>query len=260
MSPPDAFPSLANLQQGFRANALDAPPASLIEAIRPAGVPAERRLAIHANHFATTLVEAVGGVFEATRALIGAEYFGGAALRFARARPPASPCLFEYGGAFPDYLAEAPGMADHAYVIEIARLEWLMHESFHAPAAPPLNPTRLTAVPGDALAGVRLQPHPTLRLFAASFPAAEVWRGARDGELDASVLEGGPRRLLLIRPDLDVEMEPVSDGLYWMLEAISGGASLGAAAECAAADAAFDFAEALGACLGRGFFADTLTT
>lgn len=258
---------LKRLQRGYAENALvdigadgvePRPPADLAAAIVAAGVAPERRLAIHRNHFATTLVDALGGVFEATRALVGADYFDAFALRFARAWPPSSPCLFEYGADLPEALNAAPGMASLAYVVEVARLEWAMHESFHAPAAAPLNPTRLAAVDRDDLAGVRFTPHPTLRLFQADFPVDRLWRDARAGDVAADALDGGSVRLLMTRPGLDVEMERLPDGLYRLIAALAEGATLGAAAAAAASAQDFDFGDALGDCLGRGVFADQL--
>lgn len=259
-------PELARLQEGYRENALadpppdaapaPAPPADLLSAILANGVDPERRLAIHRNHFATTLTEALAGVFEATRALVGESYFDSAALRFARAHPPTSPCLFEYGGAFPAALASAPGLAAHGYVADVARLEWAMHESFHAPAAEPLNPTRLAAVPPEDLAAVRLTAHPTLRLVSASFPVAQLWRSALDGAVDADALSGPASHLMLIRRAADVALEEVAPAMYSLIEAIAGGAALGEASAIAAANAEFDFGEALGACLNFGVFAD----
>lgn len=260
--------ALADLQRQFRQNALadiDAAgveptaPAMLVAGIVADGLDPERRLAIHRNHYATTLVEALGGIYEVARILVGPDYFDAFARRYARARPPAGPCLFEYGVELPDVLADAPGMTDHGYVADIARLEWAMHESFHAPAADVLPPTRLTATPSDRLADVRLTLHPTVRLIAADFPVDGLWRAARSGDVSPDDLKGPPAWLILARPGFDVAMEAASAGCFRLLAALSGGASLGQAAEAAAtADETFDFGEALGNCLRQGVFADEL--
>lgn len=262
--PPSA--GLADLQREFRQNALadidadggePAAPSALVADIIADGLEPERRLAIHRNHYATTLVEALGGIFEVTRTLVGADYFDAFARRFARARPPAGPCLFEYGAALPDALRDAPGMAEHGYVADVARLEWAMHESFHAPAADSLSPTRLTATPSDRLADVRLTLHPTVRLIAAEFPVDGLWRAARSGDVSPDDLRGSPAWLILWRPGFDVSMEDASAGRFRLLAALSDGAPLGQAAEAAAtADESFDFGDALGNCLRQGVFAD----
>lgn len=258
-------PELARLQRGFRANALqdiDAagappPPSDLTGAIVAAGVPPERRLAIHRNHYATTLVDALAGIFEATRALLGGAYFDAFARRFARANPPCSPCLFEYGAALPAALAVAPGMAEHGYAADLARLEWAMHESFHAPAAPALAPSRLSALPADKIGDVRLRPRPSLRLVNAGFPVDDLWRQARAGDVEPGVLAGPPVWLLLLRPDFDVAMERTTEALYMLTTELAAGAALAEAAEKAAAQVeGFDFGATLGDCLTGGVFAD----
>lgn len=259
-------PDLARLQDGFRLNALAAtapsgadpsPPAELLAVVNAAGAPAERRLRIHRNHFAATLVDALAGVFAATRALVGEDYFASFALRLARARPPASPCLFEYGADLPQALAEAPGLEAHGYVVDVARLEWAMHASFHAPAADVLAPARLAAIPADRVAGVRLRPLPSLRLVEAPFPVDDLWRQARAGAVDPATLGGDATWLVLRRPDLDVVMERATPATYALLDALRQGHALGDAAAAAAARVAdFDFTAALGDCLSLGVLTD----
>jgi hypothetical protein len=262
-------PSLATLQADFRATVLGGvsadgaepqPPAALLEAVNADGIPAERRLAIHRNHFATTLSEALGGVFEATRALLGAAYFDAFARRYVRANPPSAAGIFEYGGDLPAALAAAPGLADHGYVMDVARLEWAMHESFHAPAAGRLEPTRLTAVPSAEIANASLEAHPTVRLIEAAFPVHILWRGALDNAVDGGMVSGDPAYLIMSRPDLDVELAPLEPATFAFLSALFEGQSIGAAVELAAAQGEFDFGETLGNCLAQTVFADVVKT
>ncbi len=261
-------PDLLSLQGAFARNALDdidaagvepAPPPLLLESVAARGVPVERRLAIHRNHYATSLVESLAGIFAATRALVGPGYFDAFARRFVRATPPRGPCLFEYGAGFPEALAAGPGMAGHGYVAAVARLEWAMHESFHAPAGPSLAPSRLTSVPSDAMTDIRLRLHATARLFQADFPVDRLWRAALDGAAEAALLQGPAATVLLIRPDLDVEMHGLEPGTHALLAALAGGATLGQAAAAAMeAETGFDFGAVLQWALVQGVFADVI--
>ena len=239
-------PDLSTLQADFRATVLadigadgtePKPPEALLAAVNANGIPPERHLAIHRNHFATTLIDSLGGVFEATRALLRPEFFDAFAKHYVRAHPPSTPGLFEYGEAFPDALAAAPGLADHGYVIDVAQLEWAMHESFHAPAAPALQPTRLTALPADQVGDAVLMAHPTVRLIQAAFPVHALWRGALDNAVDGDMLQGEPAHLMLSRPSLDVELAPLSPATYSFLSALFAGQSIGTAAGTAASTA-----------------------
>ena len=257
-------PDLSTLQADFRATVLadtnadgaePKPPEALLAAVNANGIPPERRLAIHRNHFATTLVDSLGGVFEATRALLGPEFFDAFAKRYVRAHPPSAPGLFEYGGAFPDALANTPGLADHGYVIDVARLEWAMHESFHAPAAPALQPTRLTALPADQIGDAILKAHPTVRLIQATFPVHALWRGALDNAVDGAMLQGEPAHLILSRPNLDVELEPLAPAAYSFVSELFAGQSIdtaaGTAASAGATTGEFDLGKTLGPALRR---------
>lgn len=262
-------PDLQTLQAHFRqavltdidqSGAEPGSPSQLLAAINDAGIPAERRLAIHRNHFATTLTEGLGGIFEATRALLGPDFFDAFARRFVRTHPPAEPSLFRYGSAFPAALASAPGLSDYGYVIDVALLEWAMHESFHASAAPKLEATRLTALPADQISNAVLQPHPTVRLIQAAFPVDALWQGARDNAVDDAMLAGDPAFLLLSRPELDVEMVPLAAPGFAFLAALFDGQTIAGAAGEAMEVGAFDLGEVLGACLAQTVFADIVTT
>ena len=258
--PPEPAPlPLTRLQAGFAQNALvdsgldgaQPPPASdLAAAILANGIAAEDRLAIHRNHFAASIVGALAGIFEATRALVGEDFFESAARRFARAMPPTSPCLFEYGADFPPALKEIPALKALPAIPAVAKLEWAMHESFHAPAAPILTAKDLAAVSAEALADLSLKLHPTLRIVEADFPVDALWAAAITGDVAGDETAGAPVKLMLTRPCLDVGLIRIDGPTAAFLDRLRGGAAFGAAAETEG----FDLAAVLPMLLERGAF------
>ena len=88
------------------------------------GQHATKRLDIHRRQYETSLTAAVVGRFPATGWLVGPGRLGRAARQFVHEDPPTSPCIAEYGAAFPAFLATWPDTAHLTYVPEFADLDW----------------------------------------------------------------------------------------------------------------------------------------
>jgi hypothetical protein len=97
------------------------------------------RFQIHKRHFAHSLTSALEKTFPATVNLVDARFFANAADAFIRAHPPKSPCLFEYGAELPGLIDRFPACAELPYLSDVARMEWAIHEIFHADEAAPFR-------------------------------------------------------------------------------------------------------------------------
>ncbi len=91
------------------------------------------RLGIYWNTATATLVNALRLSYPAVQALVGLEFFEGAARQFIEESPPRSAWLDAYGEAFPDFLARLPEAAALSYLPDIGRLEWAVNVVLHAP-------------------------------------------------------------------------------------------------------------------------------
>ncbi|MCA8927307.1 MAG: putative DNA-binding domain-containing protein [Alphaproteobacteria bacterium] len=257
------MPTLREIQDAFRAGLL-APDAAAAgtaaaAAILPDGLDAAQRLQIHRNHVFTTLGDALAGVYAAVAAMVGAEFFRAMAQRFVTAAPPTEPVLYAYGAGFADFIAGFPPAAGLAYLPDLARLEWALHASFHAPDAPTLQAADLGALPPEALPRQTLRLRADARLVRSSWPVADLWQAVRSGDADAvgSVdLDAGPVHLLVLRQAGDARLWALPAGEWHWLSACAGGQGLAAAAEVAlTVDPAFDLTAALTRNLQRGTFA-----
>ncbi|MEM0907789.1 MAG: DNA-binding domain-containing protein, partial [Pseudomonadota bacterium] len=204
--------------------------ASLAQSAQPAGVhngrgrPAPDRIGVYRNNVIVSLREALATTFIATRRLMGDAFFDAAAVAFAQDNKPASPLLFEYGGAFPDFLATLPGLADYPFVHEAARIEFARVCAYHAADQTPLAPDALAAVPPDALENVRFRPHPTVMLLSLPAGGLSAWQRNLD-------LEEVPAPAALItRPVMEVLVTPLTAPEYEFARALVSGQPLGQAA------------------------------
>src|SRR5688572_20813276 len=112
---------LADLQAEFAAALLDRgqpPPEGVVGPHRRA---APRRFAVYRNNVASALINAVSGVFPATRRIVGEEFFRAMARAYVLAEPPATPVLLGYGETFPDFVAKFAPAASLPYLPDVAR-------------------------------------------------------------------------------------------------------------------------------------------
>ena len=229
------MPSLLELESSFgRALLGDAQPA-LLDVIAPDGLTPAARLRIYRNHVLVTLTDALGATYPVVCRLVDERFFRYAADRYIRANPPASPCLFEYGESFAEFLA-AFGPCQHLeYLPDVARLEWAINRALHADDANAIDAARLGEIPADRIGSVTLALHPSVSFLSSPWLVDTIWRAnQRDADPDATVsLDAGSVQLEVRRLGEDVVFRALDAPSYALRTALALGGSLESAAEAA---------------------------
>ena len=248
------MPGLRELQRDFRAGLLAGGAAALAPLLLDDGISPESRLDVHRNNIRGSLSAALAESFPAVRRLVDERFFDYAAQTFIGARPPESPCLHEYGAAFPDFLAEFPPCRDLVYLPDVARLEWLLHSAAFAAEAPSLAAAALASVPADRTPALKLRLHPSLGLIDSQWPIERIWEANRPGsESEPAIdLSAGGVRLEIARRGGSVMLRSLEAPTFAFRRALLGGSTLETAATAALdLDPGFDLAAELAA-LFRG--------
>jgi hypothetical protein len=217
------------------------------------GAPA--RLAVYRHHVFTSLTAALEATFPVVCRLVDRRFFGWLADRYIREHPPAGPCLFEYGGGLPDFIAAFPACAGLPYLADVARLEWAMNVALHAPDATALGPEAL----GQVAPWSVLRLHPSMTLLSSRWPIGALWLANQPGADTQTVdLRAGGVRLEVRRVADDVVFRALSERAFAFRLALGGGASLEAAVERAlVVDHRFDLASELRALFEGGLVVGT---
>jgi hypothetical protein len=242
------MPALRELQRCVRDALLGGDQRAAAE-VEGDGLTPEARLDIYRHHVVTTLTAALESTFPVVCRLVDRRFFAYAADAFIRDNPPDGPCLFEYGRAFPDFLAAFPACRDQAYLADVARLEWAMNEALHAEDAEPLDPERLAAVAPEDMPRLVLRLDPSLSLLASPWPVDRIWRANQEvAPPDSAVdLGAGSVCLEIRREGGDVVMRALEPADHALRRGLLGRETLERAAAAALAiDPAFDLAAALG--------------
>jgi hypothetical protein len=221
-----------------------------------------RRFAVYRNNVIVGLVDALADSYPVVQALVGEDFFRAMAGVFVRAQPPRSPVLAWYGAGLAEFIAGFPPAAGLPYLADVARLEWLRVEAWHAADAVSMPMDELAAVLADAqaLPEARVVLHPALRVLRSTHPIVSLWAAHQTddpGSAVAAVDLGMAEAALLLRPALDVDIVRVEWPVADFVARLQEGVALGAAVD---AGEAFDLPETLGLLIHSGAIVRITTT
>lgn len=213
-----------------------------------------RRFAVYRNNVIVSLVDALADGYPVVQALVGEAFFRAMAGEFVRRSPPRSPVLAWYGEGFAEFIAGFEPAAGLPYLADVARLEWLRIEAWHAADAPALSSSELTALLADAarLPAARFVLHPALRVLRSAHPVASLWAAhqADDPATELAAIDmHRAEAALLVRPELGVEIIPIEAGAADFVARLQAGQPFAAAA---GTDETFDLTATLGLLIRHG--------
>ncbi len=238
---------------------------ALLDAERPVpahvvahtGDPVVKRFAVYRNNVVVGLVDALRVRFPVIEKLVGDEFFAAMARVFVTECPPRSPLMMVYGDAFPDFLERFPPALELPYLPDVARLEAARTRAYHAADAPSLDTTRLSGLPPEDVATLRLTLHPSASVLRSAHPVVTIW-AMNSGERPLAPIEDWHGEdALVARPDHSVEVYDLAPGGAAFLQALMAGETLAAAASAGAAQSpAFELATQVSLLIGRGLVTD----
>src|SRR5215471_6515956 len=205
-------PALAELQATIRDAVLGGDSVTVASHVAGDGLEAEARLRIYQHHVATTLTAALESIFPVVRRLVDARFFAYAADSYVRQHPPSQPCLVEYGASLPAFLAAFPPCQPHAYLPDVARLEWAIHVARQADEDQPLDVMQLSSISVETLPRLVFRFQPSVSFVASRWPIDRIWRANQDdAHGDGAVdLDGGAVRLEVRLESGDVVLHALS--------------------------------------------------
>jgi hypothetical protein len=247
------MPTLLDLQSDFRRFLTGEACPQLLQVVDGIGFDSESRLSIYRNNTIATLTGALKATFPVVCRLVDDRFFDYAAHAFIQHNLPASPCLVEYGGDFPTFLAGFPAAADLDYLPDVARLEWAINRVRRAPhPETPISITSLLALQGDP-AQIRLRIAACVEYLASPHPIHRIWQLNQPGDTPAEMVFDRIGAHLEIRNADGPQITDLPPAIWTFRARIAGGTTLGAATADALAIAPdFDLAQALATLFNAG--------
>jgi Putative DNA-binding domain len=250
------MPPLREMQAAFGDALLGGPVEPAVVHIVGDGLTPEARVEIYRHHVFTTLTAALQATFPVVCRLVHERFFGYAADQYIRAHPPTGPCLFEYGGSFPAFLAGFEPCRPLPYLPDVAQLEWALNVATHADEMIPLDLAEISRLPVEDLPRLTLRLDPSLSLLTSTWPIAQIWRANQpDADPNTRVdLASGGVSLEVRRLGDDAVFHPLDPPTHAFRSALSRHCCLAEATGAAfESDNAFELPQAL-----RDLFAEGL--
>lgn len=217
--------TLRELQIGFAAQVYDDEACGIEQLIRTNPLPGSRRLRVYRNNITSSLIDALRAVYPIVQRLVGEEFFEYLARQYLHAHPSRSGHLGEFGEHMPSFAGASPELETLPYLHDVASLEWSYHLVFHAAHHAPLDLARLGAIPSERYEELKFHLHPACRLLESRYPILRIWQVNQieySGDAQVDLAANGDQ-LLIIRRELDVEIESISSGAYALLAALREG-------------------------------------
>ena len=248
--------SLHEVQRAFHDAMLTGDYAGIASSI--AGIAATARLDIYRWNNLSNRTDALRAVYPVVERLVGTHFFEAAVRVYVTRFPSISGDIHDYGDRFGEFLASFEPAAALGYLADVARLEWIWHEVFHAADQPPMDIDALARNPTERLGALRLDPSVRGRLFRSAWPVHLIWSANQPEQIEVATLQldltGADLLVRRTTSGYSIEIVTLSPAEFDFLDALSRGWTLADACESALEqDAAFD----LGAVLRRHFESGT---
>lgn len=125
---------------------------------------------------------------------------------------------------------EHPELDTLAVLPEVARLEWLMHDSEMSEDIYVLNAAQLDTVPVEAQPQICFHACPSIRLMYSRWPLHEIWQAYQRGNMHHLSRDGGEEWLCIYQEHLhhqdSVTVETLNESMAQLLGAILKGYTL----------------------------------
>ena len=226
-------PSLLEVQHWMQARIAPAGPRPAGAGVRlnpQRGTDGEARLAVYAGGYLARTREALGEVYEAVRTVVGPRAFSDLARAYAAHRPSREYNLTFVGQDLPAFLADHPLTARLPFLPDLARLEWLVCQAFHARQLPPLDPAAMAGRTVEAWSRSRLRFQPSVAVVASSWPILDIWQARAQPRSTINLpVTGRPQAVLIFRRGVQVQCALLEPPQQAILTRLLAGCTLGEA-------------------------------
>ncbi len=221
----------------------------------PNGGSAARRFDVYRNNVTYSLVSALADIYPTVQSLVGEEYFRAMARVHVEKNPPRSPILHEYGREFAAFLETFEPARNLPYLPDVARLDRLWLDAFHAADEMPLDGAQLALIEPEKLGDTRFVVHPATALLRSDYAAVSIVIRSREAASLEGIDPAIPEFGLVTRPEFDPAIHVLQAPAFTFTNRLIEGATLSEAADAALeVDPAFDLSSALSIIISSGAF------
>ena len=202
------------------------------------------RFAVYRNNVQSSLINALADGYPVVSQLVGDEFFRAMAALYMQSCPPQSPLLNDYGKDFAGFIDSFAPAASVPYLADVARLERLRVQAYHAADAQPLSQEQIAAALSDphVLSELTVGFHPSLNLLTSAYAVVDIWAVHQQDATLARINPDHGQHALVLRNGLEVEVFAIDHGASTFIQNLRLDQPLSQALEAAPA---FDLSQTL---------------
>ncbi len=196
-------------------------------------IPVLERIKVYHNNVIGSLSEALRATFPIVEKIVGDDFMKMMTSEFVFDNPPQNASLYQYGQEFDNFIKSYEPAKSLPYLPDIARFEWAINQSYYATNDKALRADELSQIPSEKLEDIKLPLRKSANLFESDYPILQIRDFClSDGEGQSPDMNKGYNiKLLIIRPNLEVNIAPLKNEEFLMLKQLGELASLGKAVE-----------------------------
>ena len=228
---------LAELQRNFMRDCLSGKLTNektlLAKDIDTKSISASGLMGIYQNSAIGNIINSMKLTYPVIEKLVGEQFFRATCRKFILSHWPKTANMDDYGGEFSDFLSEFEHVKQLTYLEDIARLEWLFHQSTLANDAAVTDWTLLAKVAENEVLNLKFTLAPAVSLIRSHFPVDKIWQMNQINNTEEVTLDFDDNEmfLLLYRNDLKIEMLAITAEEFLLLKSFHLGLSFEKAIE-----------------------------
>lgn len=189
------------------------------------------RFAVYRNNVHSSLINALADSYPVALQLVGDAFFRAMASLYVRSAPPNQVLINEYGRDFADFIQGFPPATPVPYLADIARLERLRIDAYHAADACSIERAQLAATMSDprTLTHLQIHLHPSLFTLGSTYAVASVWAAHQQAEPPQQLAPYRAENALVLRNGLQVEVLVIDGAALTFIDSLHAGLPLGQA-------------------------------
>ncbi len=192
------------------------------------GASGQERMAVYAEAYVARMMEALAETYETVRHLLGQEAFVELTENYMHVYPSHSYNLNDVGMAMPEFLAGTRFAEKLPFLMDVAKLERQVANTFHAFEAAAFDPSKLAGYSEEDWERLRVSFQPSLAVISSKWPILDIWK-ARTTPLEKIQIDliDRPQDVLVSRRGLEVVCESLQPLQAELLLSLKRGEALG---------------------------------
>ncbi len=164
--------------------------------------------------------------FPAVAHIMGEERWERLVRDYLEVHRPRTPNIADIGDRLVDWLGTRTDLPDHAFLVDLARLEWTVCTTFVHPDGPRLQPDDVEGIDPERFLSARFTPAATTAILDFDYPVNDVIESLRE-DGSPGVPEPAPQAVLVSRTETRLRRRAIDGSQRLLLERLLAGEPLG---------------------------------